>query len=598
MKKNLIRLICLIVLVFAVVPAYGFGGGMSTAEPDPVISTNIKELTIPVRQEGSEKILQVPLFSEKYAKLPVATVNDEPITLQEFARELATMHNSMTETETPGSQSFAKLLDRQIAIKLVKQEALNIGFDRTPEVQSQIESFALRTMIQQLVTNQIKDLQVTSTEVEELYQQMAIEAKLLTYRFFEQADAETVLAGYQSGENFKKLADKMISAAKAEGGEEADYAKLNDLFPAAATAVYAMKNGDVSQVFKADKGYILFQLEDRRVYEDPEVRLVAANRLLQQQSNKKQLDYLESLEKKYATFNKDAENALDFAKLMEKNPAAKGTEVFAQLSKDQRPLVTISNGRETVKITVAEIAKKLESSMYHGMDRVIDAKTLDSQKETTIWNQVVAVCGRMEAQAQGIDKSEVYLKKLQNFEDRVLFDTFMAKAVVPGIKVPEEDVKKYYFNHLEDYASPLMLKMKSLVFTDEPAAEEALKKLQAGSDFKWVSANTTGLADTDNKDILNLGDRLLAATALPADLQKEVADARPGDIFFYAGPGKLYYTLVVESAFPPKAKTYEEVRQEVGKIIYAQKINEALADWVSKLKEAYETKVYLVQDKL
>jgi len=177
----------------------------------------------------------------------------------------------------------------------------------------------------------------------------------------------------------------------------------------------------------------------------------------------------------------------------------------------------------------------------------------------------------------------------------VLFDTFMGKAVIPGIKVPEEEAKEYYFRNLEEYATPLMLKMKSLPFTDEVAAREALNKLQSGSDFKWVSSNSSGLADSENKDILTLGGILLAETALPVDLQKKVQGANQGDVFYYAGPANLYYVLVVDTAFPPKAKPYEEVRQDIGKIIYAQKIKEALDEWMIKLKEVYETKVFIVE---
>ena len=86
---------------------------------------------------------------------------------------------------------------------------------------------------------------------------------------------------------------------------------------------------------------------------------------------------------------------------------------------------------------------------------------------------MVAIAGKMEAQALGIDQTPEFLEALRAFEEQVLFDTFMAKAVLPGVKVPEDDVKKYYYNHLEDYSSPLMLKMKSLVFSDEKPAREA-----------------------------------------------------------------------------------------------------------------------------
>jgi len=588
----------LALLLISIVTASGFGGGgmRATESAEPTVATEMTALSIPIRTAASGEIQQIPLFSSKYAQTPVAKVNTEPITLKEFALELASMHSSMEASEMKGGQSYLKMLDRLITIKLVKQEALNIGFDGTPAVQKQIEDFALTTMIKQLLANQIVDLQVDAEQVEELYREMAVEAKLTNYKIFAQADAETLLANYKSGGDFKALADKLVAEAKAEVEAATEYAPLKDLLPAIAQAVYPMQNGDVSEIFKAESGYIIFRLEDKRVYEDPETRLVAANQLLQKASQKKQMEYLEALVDQYASFDKEAEEALDFAKIAELNPEAKGSEILGPLSKDQRTFVTVANDREMVLITIADIAKKLEGSLYHGTEKVLDPVKMDREKESVIWNSLVAVVGRLEAQAQGIDKTEAYLEKLTNFEDRVLFDTFIAKAVVPGIKVPEDDAKKYYYNHLEDYASPLMLKMNSLAFTKQESAQDALKKLQAGSDFKWVSANVNDLADESNKDVLGLGGSLLSVNALPHDLQHQVTGAQQGDLFLFAGPNDLYYVLTVESAYPPQAKPYEEVRQEIGKIIYSQMINDALDEWVKKLKEVYETEVFIVQN--
>lgn len=599
MKKILALFAAVLLFPVIVPPVFGFaGGGAATAPAAPVITEPMKELTIPLRQEGSKEILQVPLFSAEHANLPVATVDGEAISLQEFALELAAMHTDMGGGEKPGKQSFTTLLDRLISIKLAGKEAMNIGFDRTPEVQNQLENFALKAMIQQLLAAQIKDLEVSPEEVEEMYRQMALEAKLLTYRFFDEEEAAALLTTYRAGGDFKKLADKAVAGGKAEGGEKPEYTRLNDLFPAVAKAVFAMKKGDVSEVFKAEKGFLVFRLEDQRVFEDAEIRTLATERVYQRLSQKTQMDYLKSLEEKYVVFYPQGQDALNFAHIAEEKPNAKGTEIFAVLTKDQSPVATLNDGKETVTITVAEIAKKLEATMYHGTDRAIDAASLDKQKETILWNRLVAVSGRMEARAQGIDKSPELQAQLEKFKERVLFDAFMAKAVVPGIKVPEDEVKKYYYNHLEDYSSPLMVKLQSLVFTSEKGAREAIRKLQAGSDFKWVSANTSGQADADDKELLKFDGNLLTVTALPESLHHDVEVAKPGDSYYYAGPGDLHYAVMVESIFPPKAQTYEEVRQEVGKIVYAQMINDALAEWVEKLKDAYKTKIYLVQENL
>ncbi len=600
MQKVFICLVPVVLFLMASIsPTFGFGGGSITATAETaetLVAEKMKALTIPVRKKGTEEVLQVPLFSESNAQLPVATVDGEPITLREFALELATMHSDMTDSEVPQSQSLTRMLDRLIAIKLVKLEALSIGFERMPAIQKQIENFALKTLIQQLLARQIENLQPDAELVDELYRQMALEVKTLTYRFQEKVDAELLLEGLQSGEDFKTLAAKMLADGKAEGGEDGEYLRLNELFPSVAKAVFDMEIGTVSEIFQAEKGFLVFRLEDRRIYEDQPTRLAAQNMALQQKSQTIQMDYLRELSDRYASFDDEVMATVDFEQILAKEPDASRTAVLVRLQNDQRPVVTISNGNATATITVAEVAGALKSAMYHGVDSTINANKMNSQKVSFIKDKLTAITGKMEAEQQKIHLTAAYLETVAKFTEQVLFDTFMAKAVLPGLVVPEKDVRTYYYNNLEEYSSPLMLKMKSLVFTDPQNAEDATQKLRDGSDFKWVSANATGLADPENKDILGLGGSLLSETALPHDLAHQVAGAQQGDIFLYAGLDNLYYTLVVESAFPPKAKTYEEVRQEVGKIIYGQMVNKALEDWVGKLKQAYETEVFIVQN--
>ncbi|WP_020675673.1 peptidylprolyl isomerase [Geopsychrobacter electrodiphilus] len=597
MLRNFCHLVSALILVAATsVCGFAFGGGGQAADTKvPSVPVELKELTVPLRARGEMVVRNIPLFSAKYADTPVAMVNDEPITMAKFAMTLANMHNQMAGSEAAGKQDYFKALDRLIQVKLVEQEALNIGFDRTPEVRAQMDSFALTTLIQQLLAQQVLDVKLDEKEIDALYQKMAIETKLLTYKFNEKPDAEAFLKAYRAGGDFKILADQQVSSGKAAGGENSDYMKLIDLFPSVAKAAFSMKKGEVSDIFQAEKGFLIFRLEDKKVYDDPQVRDQAANTLFQQKSREKQMKYLKSLVRKYAKTDEKVMTSFDFGKIMSKKPQAKGTEIFAQLKEDKRPLATITDGKEKVTITVAEVAKELEASMFHGTNITLDAKKMDNQKDDLIYNKEVAVAGRMEAQRQGIDKQKNYIAAVEENKERLLFEAFVNKAVVPGLTVRDEDARKYYFNNLETYASPMMLKMKSLIFNDKARAEDALRKLKAGSDFKWVSSNATGLADTTDKNILTFDGNLLAATALPEDLQKLVGQAKQGDYYLYAGPDQLFYTLQVESVYPSVAKPYEEVRQEVGRILYGQKINDALADWVTKLKAAYETESFLVQ---
>ena len=127
--QSIIVILCLLVSNTSI---FGFGGGSTMPKSEsiePVITEKMQALTIPIRMVGSDEIKEVPLFSEKYAQTPVAMVNEEAITLKEFTFELATMHSGMDDSKAQKSQSYTKMLDRLIAIKLIKQEALNIGLN-------------------------------------------------------------------------------------------------------------------------------------------------------------------------------------------------------------------------------------------------------------------------------------------------------------------------------------------------------------------------------------------------------------------------------------------------------------------------------------
>lgn len=603
MLAKLFHSISLLMVLFflSTTLVWSFGTSkVSGTEPTQVENQEgMKSLTLAIRDADSGDIRKVELFSLEHGSLPVANVNGEAITLGTLAQELASMHNSMDGEKNPESRSFESILERLITIKLVTQEALNIGFDRTAGFKQQMEDFALKTKIQQLLTQQVADLQVDVEKVDKIYEQMAIEARTLTYKFSDRADAEGLLEKELAGEKFKDIAEQLVAENKAEGGKDGQvYNKLNELFPDVAKAVFTMEIGSISEIFSADDGFLVFRLEDRRIFEDPETRRIAFQRVFDEESAKTQRDYLSDLIDTYSTFNDNALNSLDFAKFSDDQPGITNAEVFDILREDKTVLVTMSNGVEEITITIANIIEEIEAGLFHGADKELDANGLNNQRIAIMKNKLTRTVGQFEAEKQKVDKTPVYIELIEKQKEQLLFDAFMSKAVIPEIRVIENEAKEYYYNHLEDYSSPLMLKLKSLIFTESGAANEAYQQLRKGSDFQWVSANASALATDDHEGVLTFDKNLLAESSLPHDLQHKVTGAKNGDMFLYSGPSELHYILIVEQAFPSEAKSYLEVRQDVGKIIYGRKINEALNDYVVKLKEAYPTEIYLVRDNL
>jgi hypothetical protein len=68
-------------------------------------------------------------------KEAVATVNGEPITLDEFKRHVLSLHRETEGKETASRKESSGLLERMIDLKLIIQEGRNIGLDALPEVE-------------------------------------------------------------------------------------------------------------------------------------------------------------------------------------------------------------------------------------------------------------------------------------------------------------------------------------------------------------------------------------------------------------------------------------------------------------------------------
>jgi hypothetical protein len=199
----------------------------------------------------------------------------------------------------------------------------------------------------------------------------------------------------------------------------------------------------------------------------------------------------------------------------------------------------------------------------------------------------------MEARARGLDRAEEYSDAIEEFENSLLFETFVKKVVAPGVKITEEEVRQYYEEHADDFSSPKMFRMNGLVFHTASDAEEALEKLRKGADFRWVSANSPGQVEKGTSGVLDLDNALLSLTALPEELRKSADRAKRGDALLYSGPKGFHYVIAVEKVFAATPQEYQTTRGPIAQTIAEEKTRVAIDDWSEKLREAYETRIFV-----
>jgi hypothetical protein len=587
MQKNILALI---ILSFAALPTPGFAfaGNDEPAKEDESADTE--------RENEVLITLKAPLTSPLFSETPVAVVDEEPITFSDLMRRIASIHREMDEGSTVPKKDYADLLNRVIATKLIVHEARNIGLDELPEIVENVETVSTDLLVSKLMSQKLADVEPDPDDVNELYEMMSREFQMSTVRLQEEEDALSFKGQVDSGEDFEVVAKKFAEEGKAEfDAGDGQYMMLKDLLPRIAQVVIEMKVGSVSEIFSDPRGFTVFHIDAVRPYEDPALKEEARQKVLEPAKRKAAREYAKYLEEKHSTIDERLLKKVDFnSKKTGFLSLGKGEPAdFAELVKDERVVATV-HVDPPFTVTIADLASAVQEAFYHGIETATKRKKdLNNEKQIVLNNLLFQRTAVAEAQSLGLDQTDAYLDTMDELTTSLLFDVFVKKAIAPDVKISEEEAREYFEAHIEEYSTPTMFRLNAIAFNELPDAESALAKLEKRADFKWVSANSPGRVDEVNQKGFDFDGALLSVTALPEDLHERIENAQYGDALIYSDDKGYHHVLVISKVFPSQPKPYESVRSAIAKVIFDQKLKLLIDDWTEKLKEAYETRIFV-----
>ena len=514
-------------------------------------------------------------------KKTVATINGEPITLEEFNQELSMLSEGTGGNEKVTKEKRIELLKRLINTRLIIQEARRMGLDELKELKERVDVFSKVALRDELMERQIKNIKPDENEVEKIYRESIKELRVKSISFEKEEDARRMEGAVREGKDFDETLKNFVEDKKGKASEEGDYLKYKSLLPEIAGAVSKMKIGSISPVIRIRSGFVIFKLEDIRFPDDPLVKERVRLEVLGRKQKEAFEKYDRTLRTKYAKVNEVLLESLDFES---KDPG------FEKLLKDKRVLAEIKGEKP---IRVGDLADTMRQQLFHGVERAVEAMRLNKRKNEILEEMLHKRVLRKEALRLGVDKTEAYKNKVREYENSLVFGAFIQKAVVPDVKLKEEELKAYYGQHIKDYTYPEMMKMSNLVFEKRENAEKAILALKKGTDFQWVKANAEGQLDRNTKGILDLDGRLLITRDLPEELRKVISGAKAGDFRLYQNPENYFYVVYIQEVVPSRPQPYEEAREKVAKKVYDDKLKRAVEDYADQLRAASDVKVYL-----
>ena len=542
---------------------------------------------------GAVSVEKLPTIKGEKA---VAAVGGDPITLAEFKRALAASHAGTMaapdrkdgDPRPPGQIDYSGIIKRLVNIRLIVLEATNMGLGEQPEIRDAMETYSRDTLIKLLLEQQVQDVTVEDAEVEPAYRERVREAKIRSAVFKKKEDAARVEAEIRGGVDFDAATGTAARKDLAEVEAEGRFMKNADLHPSVVQLISRMKAGDVSPVVTVGLGqHILFQLQDVRYPEqiDPQMWRSARNEVLNQKKLQATRDFYEDLRKKRAAIDRKLLDSLDY------EAASPG---FEAMRDDKRILVKIK-GQES--ISVADLTRALDRKFFHGISQAIAAKRVNAAKAEELERMMHNRILEKVALEKGLDRTKEYELRVREYEDALIFGWFIEKVIAPGIQLDMKELQQYYDDHREDFSSPKMIRLRSLIFRHKSQAIDAIDKLTGGTDFDWLAANAQGQVDRSAAGLLRFDGRLLTQQGLPEGLRSAVAGCSTGDYRLYSDSQLgVHYVLRIEQVVDTGVRPFAEVQKEVAEIVFDQKLKVAMDTWTDQLSRHYPVEVFLTAD--
>lgn len=525
---------------------------------------------------------KVPLFSERFATVPVAVVDAEVITLQQLNDALAGAHQQHAEASGAKGKELGPILDRLVDMRLLVLEARDMELDQLPQVRAAIAAFKeteLRSDVERRVTRPVKP---DAMEVEQKYRDSVRQWKIRSVLFAAEADAQAFATEIKAGKAYPALAKQAVASKKATGEDGAQSVGAKQMLPKVLSAVSALKPGATTEPIAVEGGFAVVHLEAIQFPDDPGARAKAEFESVERRQAVELQRYRADLEKRYAKVDLKLLRSLDFEA---KKPG------FAALKKDRRTVAAIAGEKP---ITVGELTTELEAGFFHGMEGPIKEKRVNSHKDEALRVMVTKRLFMKEARRLGIASTAEYREAVAEFERRQLFGQLAEKVIIPDVKVLEVEGKGYYEKHKAEFTYPAFYRLEGLAFSSSRAAEGALKRLQSGTDFKWLRANSDGLVPQD-KQQLQLEGTTFSAKALPTELVTVLSGAGRGDYRLFEAAGPQYYVVHVLEQTAPTEQPYTAVRDGIVKRLFAENLAKAIKDYAAKLRKTHQVEVFITR---
>lgn len=507
----------------------------------------------------------------------VATVNGEPILLEDLEVHLARVHGEAGETSR-SEFSVDRLLFKMTNDLLLAQEARALGMETEPPTVDQVRRYREKLMLEALERDEILDhIEPTDEEVQALYHEQYRRVTLRVITRYEKAEAEGILEELRDGADMAASAKERSQDPYAmREGLVKDLPRI-DIQRDIAEAAFASEPGELVGPIRTDLGWSVIRVENFQPA-DPETfeevrRSVARLVRYEKGSARKEALAVEARNNHPVTVNE-----VEVARIV---PERLADARLAPQVPD--PEVVIARIGETRTILAGRYGAAL-LSRWSSMRNIEAARVSAPIVLQKMLEEELLLA---EADRRDYDEREDIRNAVRRRENQFLVPRYLAEVVASGIETTPEEMKAYFEENRETYRKPPRVHLSQITVATEDEAERIAGLLREGSDVAWLARKHS----TDRFRDLG-GDRGWVAVRPGADeVSIKMAEAEPGEVLGPIGVEGNYVVLVVSARQEQGLYAYEEVSGNIRQAVEAQKFEAALDEFMDTLRGRAEIRL-------
>lgn len=507
----------------------------------------------------------------------VATVNGQPIYLEDLEGRLGEMHGEVEETHR-SDFDLDQLMFRLVNDSLLAQEARALEMDREPPIPQRIEERRREMAVRRLEREEVwAKADVSDEEVRAAFDDLYRRVTLRVITTYEKEEAEAVMAELAEGADFESLARERSKDPYGPRGGLVESLPRADLQRAIAEVAFGLEPGKVFGPVATDIGWAVLTVA---AFEPPdEERFEAVRREIR-----------ETVRFRKAEAAREALGRL----LRERHPVSVDREVVAGIDRERLPDGRLMARPADPKAAVARIGERSITAETYA--KALSLRWAGVRNEVAAEAAAPIVLDRMiadelmvaEALARGYGATPAVERELRAYETRIVVPRYLDEVLAPKVEVSREEMEAYYAEHRDGFRKPPRLHLSQITVRSAEEAERITELARSGADFAWLARQHS----VDNYRQSG-GDKGWVEPRPGVDAFNDaLLAAEVGDVLDPVTLVDEHVIFKVTGREEQGAYDFREVSGNVRQAVFSRKATAAIDELVTTLRERSEIEIH------